>query len=520
MTTRIPRPCTAISPPHSPKAAEAPSQAHGNAAKAMNIIQAARALLNAEVQDYVAICDENTDLVARNKTLEEDVLSGNRRIASLQNKLDNAVRKFGTTDTELKKLLNEKEALAGQLTKAQETIREKQTEILRRDAESAKEAQTLRKQLDDERAKLEELQDFSIELMPVAKRHEQIDAKLSKMFSLARKLAEDYFAVDLSPGIMSNSVLWTNIKKHPAVNKNIPLPLSDTPTAKQMRAAAFLAVLAHEMRRHIFQPTYLLRDNTGLHKILDDLVEAGDNEREAHLRSVILRLSECHPKAADAVATAHIDAAMSSVSDSVLGLIPDESKNDFEANLHSFCTEACEHWRFIQRLDGKIDLDFDADEARPLFPPVPESTPSKSKNPPPMMVRPNGTNPSPNSKSNNAKKPNTTADPQTPAETLTDAVVVWPSFYNASTPAMETLVQGYLLTASQVAVAKSEEKAQQPTGPRRTQRMQSRTSRAMSMSMGENGSLENGTGVATSSERGSRNGGFLSQESGGGRKGA
>jgi hypothetical protein len=335
------------------------------------------------------------------------------------------------------------------------------------------------------------------------------------MFSLARNLAENYFAVDLSPGIMLNSVLWTNIKKHPAVNKSIPLPLSDTPTAKQMRTAAFLAVLAHEMCQHIFQPTYLLRDSTDLHMVLDDLVKSDDYEREAHLRSAILRLSECYPKAADAVATTHIDAAMSSISDSVLGLIPEESKNDFEANLHSFCTKACEHWRFIQRLDGKIDPDFDAHEARPLFPPVPEATPSKSNNPPPM-VRPNGTNPSPNSKSNNAKKPNATADPQTPAETLTDAVVVWPSFYNASTPAMETLVQGYMLTANQVAVAKSEEKTQQPTGPRRTQRMQSRNSRAMSMSKGENGSLENGTGVATRSE----GGGFLSQESGGGRKGA
>jgi chromosome segregation ATPase len=178
MTTRIPRSGTAISPPHSANAAEAPSPVHGNAAKATNFLQAARALLNAEVQDYVAICDENTDLVARNKTLEEDVLSGNRRIASLQNQLDDAVRKFGTTETELKKLLKEKEALAGQLTKAQETIREMRTEILRRDAESAKEAQTLRKQLDDERAKLGELQDFSIEVMPVAKHHKQMWATL------------------------------------------------------------------------------------------------------------------------------------------------------------------------------------------------------------------------------------------------------------------------------------------------------------------------------------------------------
>lgn len=302
------------------------------------------------------------------------------------------------------------------------------------------------------------------------------------MFSLARKLAEDYFAVGLSPEITSNSVPWTKIKKHPAVIGNIPLPLSDTPTAKQMRIAAFLAILAHEMRTHIFQPIYLLRDNTGLHKIMDDLNEAEDNEREAHLRSVILRLSECYPKTADAIATAHVKATMNSVSDSVLGLIPKESQDNFKASLHSLCTESCEHWRFIQRLDGKIDPDFDVDQARALFPYVPESTPRKSNNPLPTG-RPNGANLSANSKSNSTKKPNTTADPQTPAETLTGAVVVWPSFYNASTPALETLVQGYFLTGSQVAVATSEEKAEPQTGPRRTQRMESRTSKAKAISM-------------------------------------
>jgi hypothetical protein len=344
-------------------------------------------------------------------------------------------------------------------------------------------------------------------------------------------LAEAYFGIDLALQIASNAASWIKIKTHPAVRKDIPLPSSDTRAAKQARIAAFLAVLAHEMSLHIFQPTYLLRDN--LNRVLDDLAD-DDSPHEAHVRSVLLRLGEGYPKEADAATTSHITAAVTNISDYVLELIPEASRPDFKTKLKALCTEASEHWRLIQTLDAKIDLDFDADEAKPLFPNMnlPGSSSSSSSSEPGTTTkpRPNGP-PTPSTTTNGKKQPTPTPRRATTLDDDQDDndIVVWPGFFNSTTTDddPETLVQGYLLTASQVTAAEAEERAEkkaekalQPTGFRRAQRQYSRTSRAASVS--ENGLEKNGVvgvpnGVASSL---GTSGSFLSQGSGGGRKGA
>ncbi|KAL2131214.1 hypothetical protein VTI74DRAFT_5417 [Chaetomium olivicolor] len=285
--------------------------------------------------------------------------------------------------------------------------------------------------------------------------------------------------------IVSNSALWTNLKEHTAVKKDIPIPIDNTPVATQMRVASFLAILAYETDQHIFQPTYLLRNSTELNMVLDE-VAGDDSNREAHIRSVLLRLSEWVYEGSDPVTASHIQTVVKNVSACVLDLVPDKLKDSFSTKLNDICTEACKHWAFIQRLDGKLDTDFEFKEQeptswKPLFPvPPPSSLPVSKPN-----MKPNSTTPA-------NKKPSTspTQSPTTPTPgALADPVVVWPAFYNRSSEEQETLVPGYMLTASQVAVAKSEEKAQQPTGPRRNQRQQGRSARAMSMSGGQGLSL-------------------------------
>lgn len=341
------------------------------------------------------------------------------------------------------------------------------------------------------------------------------------MYSSARALAEDYFGMNLPPQILLDDTLWKKVKEYLKLGNAVPLPLSNSLVAKQMRTAAFLAVLMHEMRGHIYQPTYLQRDNADLNKIMEGLIEEGESERESHLRAVFLRLSTLCSKDVDAIAASHIDTVVHNVTACVLDLIPEKLKADFKSKLKAYCTQACEHWKFIQQLEGKINLDFDANEATPLNPTT-DPTPKAA-------ARANGTASTP-------KKPSTTAaaaTPTDPAESLEDAVVIWPAFYNESSDRMETLVRGHLLTAPQIAAAKAEEKAQQPTGPRRAQRQNSRASRSYSMVGGSSSSEVNGSALgegqagpglngsatATASGSGSGSGSFLSQGSGGGRKG-
>ncbi|KAL2197050.1 hypothetical protein P885DRAFT_36504 [Corynascus similis CBS 632.67] len=352
--------------------------------------------------------------------------------------------------------------------------------------------------------------------------------KLNKLFSSVKALAETYFG-SLPSEIRSNPALWDNFREHSAVKNSIPLPMSDSAVAKQMRIGAFLAVVASELEEHLFHPTYLLPDGTELNNLLDNAVKKYPAE-EANARAALLRLSERSP-GTDSVLTSCISTVVRRVIEHVLDLIPEGSKSAFERELKAFCRVAAEQWTFIQRLDARIHPDYAIVHARPLFPDRSgHSTSDTGHN---GKHQPNGTNnQAANNKSSNTngKKP-AIAAPQsdntaTTALTGMDAVVVWPDFYVKISD--ETLVQGYLLTAGQLSAAKAEEKAlQQPSADRRRR---SRTSRTPSFFgagnrpdiglnlNGQGAAAQNGAVASSSVSGSSSTASFLSRSSGGGRK--
>ncbi|KAL4865923.1 hypothetical protein BDV12DRAFT_187833 [Aspergillus spectabilis] len=67
---------------------------------------------------------------------------------------------------------------------------------------------------------------------------------------------------DLSEGILQNRSIWDTFKRQSnlAVEHHVQLPHSNSPAAKQMRLAIFLAILAREVDKHIFQPTYIAQN--------------------------------------------------------------------------------------------------------------------------------------------------------------------------------------------------------------------------------------------------------------------
>ncbi|KAH6622665.1 hypothetical protein F5144DRAFT_550320 [Chaetomium tenue] len=488
-----------------------PSPGHGNAAKAAHLIKAAKELLlDAGIEDCVALVDENTRLKAEKETLGIDVNSRDRKIAELNHKMDIAKGQLDVADAQVGDLQKHVDGLTRKLKEAQEALKASHKDMASKEVALGKEIAMLKRNLDIEREELHDLKGFSVELMPVATSHKEISSKLNKIFLSARDMAETYFG-DMPPQLRSNAAFWDNLKRHPAFRKDIPIPLSDTLVAKQMRMAAFLAFVAHEIRHNIFQPTYLLPD-LGLARILDNLGD-NDSDREAHFRSVLVRLADLSPSNTNAVIASHISAVMANVSEHIHNLIPEKSRPAFDVKFRNLCTEAAEQWKFIQRLDGKIDFDFSPDEANPLYIPTsttnsepgPSSNNSNSNNNN-AKSRPNTNNPnkkssSSNNNNNNNNTNNTNTNPPTTTDPnlLTDPLVIWPAFYNQSTDDQETLVPGFLLTAGQVAVAKAEEKTQLQqlqqqgqqvtTSQRRAQRQQTRSSRALSMSAGV------GTGV-------------------------
>jgi hypothetical protein len=335
------------------------------------------------------------------------------------------------------------------------------------------------------------------------------------MFSLALSLAEEYFNIELPPNHSVVDGLQDKLESLNTVTQ-IPLPLSNSGIAKQMRQAAFLAVLAREMGQKIFQPTYLFSDNRGLVQILEDLADDPSGpEREAHFRSVLLAVAKWVPDLTSEIEVSHIQAVVETVSDYVLGLVPKEKQSTFKYRLEDLCKKACEDWKVFQKLECRVELDLKPDEDKedcwlPVFDPsLPLEKETRQKR------RQNGT-----ASNSGSETTPTVLDKETKiaaaSRDLVDAVAVWPAFYtyrgNNRTPPV--LAHGYLLTASQIARAKMESKeleskVQSISGHHRSQRTRQR---AMSMSVQ----------LAATAHQGERqqNGSFLATGSGNGQRGS
>ncbi|KAK4111085.1 hypothetical protein N656DRAFT_780877 [Canariomyces notabilis] len=405
-------------------------------------------------QDVVAFVH---DIIQKNQVLETSLMTLSLKLAE-----------------ETSKFSHERGELDMKLQGAQEDLKKTKEKM-------NNQVSKLFQELNTTRDKLQRLQAYSVELTSVSKVTGDIKSRLKNMYSLARSIAEEYFNVELPKHLADDGLVQGKLADLKAVTQ-IPLPLSNSGEAKQMRQAAFLAVLAREMGQNIFQPTYLFSDNKELIEILEDLAEDPSRpEREAHLRSVLLAATEWVPHTS-AIEARHMQAVVQTVLNYVLGLVPKEKQSTFKSKLENLCKKACEDWKVFQRLEGRVELDFKPDEDEedcwlPLFDP---SSPLEKE--PRQKRRQNGVA----SGSGSETKP-TVLDKETEiaaasrARDLVDAVAVWPAFYtykgNDRTPLV--LAQGYLLTPSQIAKAKMESKAQSISGHHRSQRTRQR---AMSMS--------------------------------------
>jgi hypothetical protein len=322
------------------------------------------------------------------------------------------------------------------------------------------------------------------------------------VFHAARTLAETYFGVDVTPKIFEDAAFWDKLKAHTQLKNDIPLPLSNTPSAKHMRIAAFLTILSSELSDQLFQPTYVLESGEELSDLLSELAK-DDALRGSYIRSVLLGTLQDYQKSqAQARANrtaqkvfAHFDSLFSSI----------EQRDRFKTALQKFCSTACGEWQHIQRVDDKIEFTFHL--AEPFCNWKPFVSKASAESTPKQQSNGNGngstSGPSSSKKSQAPSKP-----PQEATPDVLD-VVVWPGFYVVDSSGTETgLTPGYALYDGQVASAKAEEKAQLALGHHRTIRQNNRRSRTMSIS------ASNGEGNTTSS------GSFLSSRAGGGQKGA
>ncbi|EFQ29579.1 hypothetical protein CGRA01v4_14857 [Colletotrichum graminicola] len=393
--------------------------------------------------------------------------AANNTVAELKKKIELTETALKEKETQLKadaegisKLqgeLKKREAKTTQLENALKATNSAVAEAKKCEQKVQGELKTLKAELDERDARLSKLDRFVVKLEPALSdaTRGQLGAIFKDSFSLMRK----YMGIDLAEEVLSNPTRWNEMRKHLAT-RGIYSPLTNSSVAKKMRVAASLAILATELREHVFQPTYLLGDDE-LAGLLNGLgLTTSELEKGAHLRSVLLNL--CPPQH-EQHASERAKKASNNVVKCVGPLLLHESKqNEFASALHKICQDASRCWESVQRLANRVDpvsdleTDLDTDPWKLMeFPGMDGQSPKAQGSP------------SPGGKKNGARPKPEASGPSLGAVENIDAFV-WPTFVLfKENNDQETLHEGLVLSRAQVDEARAE-------ASRRTARQNSR----------------------------------------------
>ncbi|GAB1312782.1 hypothetical protein MFIFM68171_02992 [Madurella fahalii] len=246
------------------------------------------------------------------------------REAKLQNELKNK-------EAALEKVTKEKQKLAESLATSKKTATDIEEQVERLQTDLEKQEEEFQKQLREKEGRLQKIDSFSV---PLKSTDEAISRALRAIYSSARKVADTHFAVDIP------SVALTSDQRSELNNFGIPLLSSNTALAKQMRVALFLRVLGNELREHMFQPTYLLKDAKDLNRIISTLAKKNP-EQESFFRSLLLSVAERTRNGNDSVEKACIEDVVNGVDSRLSPLLPETRRHGFKSDLQSACATAC-----------------------------------------------------------------------------------------------------------------------------------------------------------------------------------
>ncbi|KAK0705574.1 hypothetical protein B0H67DRAFT_649888 [Lasiosphaeris hirsuta] len=487
---------------------------------------------NRSLEHIKGVLEQNAELEDENKKLKITNDQFDRKIAQYVTKYDAMKSKFDAKDSELDGLFKEK------------------NDLVDRNSVLENQYQTATLELIDVREELRRLRRFAVKLNTLSDATESL---LNGLFFKARNVAEQFFGVDFTEETLADLTSWETLRKHDAFDRNmIPIPLTNSVVGKQMRTAAFLAIIAVELSRYIFQPVYIVEDADELCEALSDLAKDA-TEQEAYVRSVLL--AAFRGKQAQDALQRRLDRTADTIFSFVGGLFGSSAaKGALRMSLGDLCREASIEWQRIQSLKEKIEPSFrffhsDDDEWKPLVFKTPGLVSPAS---PKAQLQNSPTPKAPNKRSAKQGQQQAAKPDEETAPDLADAVI-WPSFWVASLLQYDdetALARGYVLCESQIATAKEEEKTQVVPGTRRAARRDVRRARTMSTGVvgqmgmrpssssgGEVGSLtgtgsaaappggggggmgSGGSGATVAGVANANGGSFLSGKGGGGPKG-
>jgi hypothetical protein len=135
----------------------------------------------------------------------------------------------------------------------------------------------------------------------------------------------------------------------------VPLPQTNSEAAKQMRLAVILAILAREIDKHIFQPTYILSEGSVTRELLTDLAMK-NSKKESFCRAVLLSID---PDTQARNLGDRTKQVVENVASHLAGLLSETQHNEICRSLEEVVKNAAEVWKTIQHARERYETDFD-----------------------------------------------------------------------------------------------------------------------------------------------------------------
>lgn len=182
---------------------------------------------------------------------------------------------------------------------------------------------------------------------------------LYNMFDEAYELANRFFGQVKLDGDVFLNASWLSLTKDSRL-RDVPLPPTNSQSAKHMRVAAVLRLLAFAAGEHIFQPAYITEEGGDLGEVLDEAYIL-DPPRAEWIRRVLLKIE---PSTQAANGQARAEAASTDVFRTVGFLLvsSDGSRNEqnnFSSAVQEWCNKAHDHWRRFQMLEPNFTAVFE-----------------------------------------------------------------------------------------------------------------------------------------------------------------
>ncbi|TGJ87784.1 hypothetical protein E0Z10_g901 [Xylaria hypoxylon] len=410
---------------------------------------------------YHFIRDGNTDSAFLNIAIAQSK-EAKAKADELVNQIDGAKKTISEKDQKLEKDASIITSLKGNIdgldqeVKTRDDVIKKQMEQQAKDSACIKELQgdlgKTRTELDVTSNELKEIQGLSCEVVDGSK--EFVLTEIDKIYGYAMRVALKYFTEDLPEEILADTQVFDEIRDLIAP---IPLPASNSISAKKVRVAAFLRSLGSQLAHQIFLPFYMSHGgnqnpSAGIDAItllLSNLSET-DPKRELHLRSVLLAIS---PEEQMRLANQKADGIADDICTNLGDLVSIGQQSNCFRDVQTLCRLAVKSWDTLRPLKEKIEPFMETDEdTEKYWLPAELDVGSMNKKP-----QANGT------QNGLGSKPSLHS-----LKSAKKVILVWPGFSYGS----DVLKQGFMLLDSQVERAKEEAKEEAKQSKRGFRAMQ------------------------------------------------